>query len=55
MIGNKPRRMRRVEHVKTMGVGWRNAYRVSVWRYAGRRLIGRPRCMWENNVKTGLI
>jgi len=52
MTESKPRRMRRVEHVKTVGG---NAYRVSVWRYADRRLIGRPKCMWEYNVKIGII
>jgi hypothetical protein len=32
----------------------RNAYRILVGKPEGRRPLGRPRCMWEDNNKTDL-
>jgi hypothetical protein len=32
----------------------RGAYRVLVGRLEGKRPLGRPRCMWENNIKIDL-
>jgi hypothetical protein len=32
----------------------RGVYRVLVGKPVGKRPIGRPRCSWENNIKTGL-
>jgi hypothetical protein len=31
-----------------------NAYRVSVRKPEGRRLLGRPKCRWEDNIKIDL-
>jgi hypothetical protein len=36
-----------------MGKG-RSAYRVLVGRPEGKRLLGRPRCKWEDNIKIDL-
>jgi hypothetical protein len=36
--------------VTRMGVG-RGVYRVLVGRPEGKRLLGRPRCRWEDNIK----
>jgi hypothetical protein len=49
----KSRRMRRAEHVARMGEG-RCVYRVLVGRPEGKRLLERPRCRWEDNIKMGL-
>jgi hypothetical protein len=49
----KSRRMRWAGHVARMGEG-RGAYRVLVGRPEGRRPLGRPRCRWEDNIKTDL-
>jgi hypothetical protein len=32
----------------------RNAYRILVGKPEGRRPLGRPRCMWEDNIKMEL-
>ena len=32
----------------------RGAYRFLVWKYEGRRPLGRPRRRWENNIKIDL-
>jgi hypothetical protein len=32
----------------------RGVYRVLVGRPEGKRTLGRPRCMWENNIKLDL-
>jgi hypothetical protein len=32
----------------------RNAYRILVERPEGKRLLGRPRCRWEYNMKMDL-
>jgi hypothetical protein len=32
----------------------RGAYRVLVWKPEGKRLLGRPRRRWENNIKMDL-
>jgi hypothetical protein len=32
----------------------RGAYRALVWKPKGRRPLGRPRRIWENNIKMGL-
>jgi hypothetical protein len=29
---------------------WRGVYRVLVGKLEGRRLLGRPRCRWEDNI-----
>jgi hypothetical protein len=46
----KSRRMRWAEHVARMGKG-RGVYSVLVWRYEGKRPLGRPRRKWEDNIK----
>jgi hypothetical protein len=45
--------MRWAGHVVLMG-DKRDEYMVLVWKLKGKRLLGRPRCRWENNVKTYL-
>jgi hypothetical protein len=32
----------------------RNAYRILMGKPEGKRLLGRPRCMWEDNIKMDL-
>jgi hypothetical protein len=32
----------------------RNAYRISVGKPEGKRPLGRPRCMWVDNIKMDL-
>jgi hypothetical protein len=49
----KSRRMSWVGHVACMGVG-RGVYRVLVGRPEGKRPLGRPRCMWEDDIKIDL-
>jgi hypothetical protein len=46
----KPRRMRWAGHVACMGEG-RGMYKVLVGRPKGKRPLGRPRHMWEDNIK----
>jgi hypothetical protein len=45
--------MREAWHVAHMGEK-RNAYRILVRKPEGKRPLGRPRCMWVNNIKMGL-
>jgi hypothetical protein len=33
----------------------RNAHKILVGKQEGKRLIGRPRCRWEDNLKMDLI
>jgi hypothetical protein len=49
----KSRIMRCVGHVARI---WskRNAYRLLVGKPEGRRLLGRPRCRWVDNIKIDL-
>jgi hypothetical protein len=49
----KSRRMRWAGHVARMREG-RNVYRVSVGKPKGRRLLGRPRRRWEDEIKMDL-
>jgi hypothetical protein len=49
----KSRRMRWARHVAHMGEG-RDAYRVLVGRPEGKRPLGRPWHMWEDNIKMDL-
>jgi hypothetical protein len=49
----KQRRMRWTGHVARMGDG-RGVYRVWVGKPEGKRLLGRPRHRWEDNVKADL-
>jgi hypothetical protein len=49
----KSRRMRWAGHVARMGEG-RDVYRVSVGRPEGKRLPGKPRRRWKDNIKTDL-
>jgi hypothetical protein len=49
----KSRRMRWVGHMAHMGEG-RGVYRVLVGRTNGKRLLGRPRHRWEDNIKMDL-
>jgi len=49
----KSRRMRWAGHVARMGQG-RCAVRVLVGKPEGKKQLGRPRCRWENNIKTDL-
>ena len=47
------RRMRWAGHVARMGEG-RGVHRVLVGKPEGKRLLGRPRRRWEDNIKTDL-
>jgi hypothetical protein len=49
----KSRRMRWAGHVTRMREG-RGVYRVLVGRLEGKRPLGRPRHMWEDNIKMDL-
>jgi hypothetical protein len=49
----KSRRMRWAEHVARMGEG-RGIYIVLVGSPEGKRLLGRPRRRWEDNIKMDL-
>jgi hypothetical protein len=49
----KSRRMKWAGHVARMGEG-RGAYRVLVGRPEGKRPQGKPRRMWEDNIKMDL-
>jgi hypothetical protein len=49
----KPRRMRWEGHVARMGEG-RGVHWVLVGKPEGKRLLGRPRCRWEDNIKMDL-
>ena len=49
----KSRRMRWVGHVARMGER-RGVHRVLVGKPEGKRLLGRPRPRWEDNIKTDL-
>jgi hypothetical protein len=49
----KSRRMRWVGHVVCMGEG-RGIYRDLIGRPEGKRPLGRPRHMWEDNIKLDL-
>jgi hypothetical protein len=49
----KSRTMRWARHMPCMGEG-RGVYRVLVGRPEGRRLLGRPRHRWEDNIKLDL-
>jgi hypothetical protein len=49
----KSRRMRWAGHVACMGEG-RGVYRVLVGRPEGKRLLGKPRRRWEDNIKMDL-
>jgi hypothetical protein len=49
----KSRRMRWAGHVARMGEG-RNVYRVLVGKPEGKRLLGRPRCRWEDGINVDL-
>ena len=48
----KSRRMRWARHVARMGEG-RGVHRVLVGKPEGRKILGRPRRRWEDNIKTG--
>jgi predicted CoA-binding protein len=45
--------MRWAGHVACLGKK-RNSYRVLVVNPEGKRLLGRPRCRWEDNIKMHL-
>ena len=49
----KSRRMRRVGHVARMGEQ-RGAYRILVGKPEGKRLLGRPRRRWVDNIRMDL-
>jgi len=49
----KSRRMRWVGHVARMGEA-RGVHRVLVGKSEGKRPMGRPRHIWEDNIKTDL-
>jgi len=49
----KSRRMRWAGHVARMGEA-RGVHRVLVGKPEGKRLLGRPRCRWEDNIKMEL-
>jgi hypothetical protein len=50
----KAKRMRWAGHVARMGEK-RNAYRLLVRKPEGRRLLGRPRRRWLNNIRMNLV
>jgi hypothetical protein len=50
----KSRRMRWAGYVARMGET-RNAYRILVGKREGKRLLGRPRRRWVDNIKIDLI
>jgi hypothetical protein len=50
----KSRRMRWVGHIERMGERI-VAYRVLVRNPQGKRLLGRPRRRWEDNIKVDLL
>jgi hypothetical protein len=50
----KLRRMRCAEHVARMGEKM-NAYRLLVGKPEGKRLLGRPRCRWVDNIRRDLL
>jgi len=54
ILVTKSRRMRWAGHVACMGGGDRGVYRVFVGKPKGKRPLGRPRCIWEDIIKTGL-
>jgi hypothetical protein len=45
--------MRWAGHVAWLG-GERGVYRVLVGKTEGKRPLGRPRCRWEDNIRTDL-
>jgi hypothetical protein len=49
----KSRRMRWAGHVARMKE-WRGVYMVSIGRPEGKRILGRPRHRWEDNIKMDL-
>ena len=49
----KSRRMRWAEHVARMGEE-RGVYRILVGKLEGRRLLGRPRRRWMDNIRMDL-
>ena len=49
----KSRRMRWAGHVARMGEG-RGVYRVPMGKPEGKRLLGRPRRRWEDNIRMDL-
>jgi len=49
----KSRRMRWAGHVASVGEG-RGSYRILVGRPEGKKLLGRPRPRWEDNIKLDL-
>jgi hypothetical protein len=49
----KLRRMRWAGHVARMGEKM-NAYRLLVGKQEGKRLLGRPRCRWVDNIRMDL-
>jgi hypothetical protein len=46
----KSKRMRCAGHVARMGAK-RNSYRILVGKAGKKRLLGRPRCRWVDNIK----
>jgi hypothetical protein len=49
----KSRRMRWAGHVARMGEEL-TAYKVLVGKHEGKRLLGRPRCRWEDGIRVDL-
>jgi hypothetical protein len=49
----KSRKMRWAEHVVSMEEKW-NPYTESMGKPEGKRVLGRPRHVWENNIKMDL-
>jgi hypothetical protein len=49
----KSRRMRWAGHIARMGEK-RTAYRILVGKSEGKGPLGRPTCMWEDNIKMDL-
>ena len=49
----KSRRLRWAGHVARMGEG-RSAYKILTGKLTGKRLLGRPRRRWEDNIRMDL-
>ena len=49
----KSRRMRWARHVAHMGEK-RGVYKILMGKPEGKRPLGRPRCIWEDNIKMDL-
>ena len=49
----KSRKLRWTGHVARMEEG-RSAFKILTGKHTGKRLLGRPRCRWEDNIRMDL-